>query len=108
MTANLGPAELTELEEMRRDYAARLPAMLRGIQDALDQLRRSPRDPAAQGVARRRAHDLAGTAGSFGFEAVGEICAAMEAAIASLQSGIDFSVVAPVLCDLLRRAAVAA
>lgn len=96
----LGPEELTELEEMRREYAARLPSLVRGIQDALEQLRRTPRDPAAQSVARNRAHDIAGTAGSFGFDALGDLCASIEEAVASIQAGIDFSVVAPALSRL--------
>lgn len=107
MGTTLGPAELAELEVMRQDYAARLPAMVRGIREALERLRQTPQDPGAQSVARNRAHDLAGTAGSFGFDALGEICGSIEAAIASLQSGVEFSVVAPVLCTLLRRASAA-
>lgn len=98
--AVLGPDELQALEEMRRDYAARLPAVVQGIQAALEQLRSTPHDPAAQSAARRRAHDVAGTAGSFGFDALGDLCAAIEEAIASLQSGIDFALVAPLLQNL--------
>jgi CheY-like chemotaxis protein len=83
------------------------PALLakveRGLKTALEQLRSSPRDSGLQGVARRRAHQIAGTAGSFGFDQIGDSCATLEDALARLQAGFDFAPVAAAL-DSLRKA----
>jgi DNA-binding response OmpR family regulator len=83
------------------------PALLakveRGLKTALEQLRSSPRDCGLQGVARRRAHQIAGTAGSFGFDQIGDSCATLEDALALLQAGFDFAPVAAAL-DSLRKA----
>jgi DNA-binding response OmpR family regulator len=83
----LGEGELRALELMRAQYSADLPNLVAGLQAAVKQLAASPRDLAVQGVARRRAHQIAGTAGSFGFAAIGDACAGLEQTIVALQAG---------------------
>lgn len=83
----LGADELRILEAMRGQYAADLPNLVSGLQTAVKQLGVNPHDSALLGVARRRAHQIAGTAGSFGFAAVGDACAGLEQTIIALQAG---------------------
>ncbi|GAC1346669.1 MAG: hypothetical protein NVSMB23_24660 [Myxococcales bacterium] len=87
----LRPEDLEMLREMEQDYALKLPGLVAGLELALEQLRSNPRDSGLQGVARRRAHQIAGTAGSFGFADVGDACAGVEDAVALLQAGSDFA-----------------
>jgi CheY-like chemotaxis protein len=76
-----------ELAELRARFAGELPSLLNGVQVAVHQLRARPQAPGVFAVARRRAHQLAGIAGSFGFEAIGNACAAIEEALVALQTG---------------------
>lgn len=85
--AVLTPEAETELAEMRSRFAGELSGLVTGVRVAVDQLRAKPKAPGLFGVARRRAHQLAGIAGSFGFDAVGNSCAAIEEALVALQSG---------------------
>ena len=78
---------LDELEQMRLRYAQELPELVSGLSVAVTQLRGRPEQPALLCEARRRAHQIAGMAGSFGFGAVGDACAAIEAALLKLQRG---------------------
>lgn len=78
---------IAELEVMRARYAQELPALVDGLSVALTQLRARPQQPGLLGVARRRAHQIAGLAGSFGFAAAGDACAAIEDALVALQRG---------------------
>lgn len=107
LQAALRPEDLVVLQEMEREYAVKLPGLLHGLGTALEQLRPNPRDYGLQGVARRRAHKIAGTAGSFGFAEVGDICAAIEDALMRLQEGGEFAPVAAALASL-RETAIAA
>ena len=76
-----------ELAQLRARFASELSGLVNGVQAAVDQLRARPQAPVVFGVARRRAHQLAGIAGSFGFDAVGNACAAIEEALVALQAG---------------------
>lgn len=100
--AVLRPEDLLILQEMERAYALELPGLLEGLKTALEQLRSNTRDSGLQGVARRRAHQIAGTAGSFGFDKIGESCATLEDALALLQGGFDFAPVATALASLCK------
>lgn len=97
----LGEAELQALEQMRAQYASDLPGVIAALQTSVRQLAASPASTALQGVARRRAHQLAGTAGSFGFGPVGDACAKLEQAIVALQAGGPFAPVEAALEDLV-------
>lgn len=72
---------VAELELLRADYARELPGQVRGVRSAAAELRRNPGSPVLRGIARRRAHTIAGGAGSFGFDAIGDACAAIEQAV---------------------------
>jgi HPt (histidine-containing phosphotransfer) domain-containing protein len=110
LQAVLRPEDLLILQEMERDYALTLPGFVAGLKTALEQLRANPRDTGLQGVARRRAHQIAGTAGSFGFARIGDACAAVEDSVALLQagSGGSFAPVAKALAVLCATPALAA
>ncbi len=109
LQAVLRPEDLILLQEMEREYALTLPGFVAGLKTALEQLRSNPSDSGLQGVARRRAHQIAGTAGSFGFARVGDACAAIEDSLAVLQadSGSAFAPVAAALASLCQTAALA-
>jgi len=77
---------LAETAAFERD----LPAMVQGVVLAIDRLRATPADVELRGMARRRAHQIAGVAGSFGFDDVGEACAGIERAILRMDSSCDF------------------
>lgn len=83
----LPPGEMAALAEMSRAYAGELPGLIAGLLAAISGLRAKPGEDAMLGIARRRAHNIAGTAGSFGFDTIGDTCAAIEQALISLQSG---------------------
>jgi DNA-binding NtrC family response regulator len=74
----------SELLQLSASFEHDLPKLLRGIRDAVEQLRRTPGSAAIRGVAQRRAHQLAGTAGSFGFTGLGESCAQLEDALVGM------------------------
>lgn len=97
----LSEQEQRALAEMSRQYAADLPGLVQGLQAAVRQLSAKPREAALQGVARRRAHQIAGSAGSFGFADTGDACALIEQAIINLQHGGDLEPVEKALRKLL-------
>src|SRR5207245_6726633 len=73
-----------ELEALREAYTADLPQQLAGIALAVHQLRVAPSSAALRGVVRRCAHRVAGTAGSFGYDDIGDACARTEQVVLSL------------------------
>ena len=77
----LSAQALGELAQLSAAFERDLPKLLRGVSDAVAQLRRTPESSPIRGVAQRRAHQLAGTAGSFGFSKLGEACAQLEDAL---------------------------
>ncbi len=97
----LGADDLRALELMSAHYAADLPNLVAGLQTAVKQLGINPRDPALQGVTRRRAHQVAGTAGSFGFAAIGDACAGLEQTVIALQAGGELAPVEAALRALV-------
>ncbi len=97
----LGSEELRALEQMRARYAADLPGVISALQTSVRQLAANSGDAALRGVARRRAHQLAGTAGSFGFAPVGDACAKIEQAIIALQAGSEIGPVEAALRELV-------
>jgi len=84
------PETTEELAALTAAFERDLPAMVQGVVLAIDRLRASPADAAIRGMARRRAHQIAGVAGSFGFDAVGEACAGIERALLRMGSSCDF------------------
>jgi two-component system, OmpR family, phosphate regulon response regulator PhoB len=74
----LSPEASRELLQLSAAFARDLPKLLREVRDAIEQLRLAPTSAAIRGVGLRRAHRLAGTAGSFGFTKVGDACAQLE------------------------------
>ncbi len=85
----LSAADLDELEAMRVEYTASIPGRLKEIHLGLAQVRRRARDPVLFAETRRHVHEVAGTAGSFGFDAVSEICAKLEQALLAWRSRYD-------------------
>ncbi len=79
------PPDMAQAEQALRalsaDYARGLPAKGRELSEAVRNLRLDPCDRALQAAARTRAHRLRGTAGSYGFFAVGEAAGAIEDAL---------------------------
>jgi HPt (histidine-containing phosphotransfer) domain-containing protein len=66
------------LAALRAAYAAGMPAMVRSALDLFDE---AVARPEAAAEARRLVHRLRGTAGSYGFAAVGEAAARIEDAL---------------------------
>ena len=85
----LSGADLDELEAMRIEYTASVPGRLTEIRLGLQQVRRRARDAVLFAETRRHVHEVAGTAGSFGFEALSEICAKLEQALLAWRSRYD-------------------
>ena len=83
------PETKKELAALAASFARDLPAMVQGVVLAIDQLRARPADVALRGMARRRAHQIAGVAGSFGFDTVGDACAGIERALQQMGSSCD-------------------
>jgi len=77
----LPKAALAELELLKAEYGRDLPGKVQGVRSAAAELRRNPGSAVLRGIARLRAHTIAGGAGSFGFDQVGDACAAIEQAI---------------------------
>lgn len=63
----LDPAIQLLLEEMKKEYAAELPAKIEAVRAAAHAVLRTPSE-AAQHEYYRLIHDLHGSAGTFGFE----------------------------------------
>ena len=97
----LSADEKSALAQMSAQYAADLPTLVAGLQQAVGQLKLKPREGPLQGVARRRAHQIAGTAGSFGFAEIGDACALIEQAVVALQKGGEFEPVEKALNKLV-------
>jgi DNA-binding response OmpR family regulator len=85
----LSGADLDDLEAMRIEYAASVPGRMAEIRLGVEQLRRRARDPVLFAETRRHVHEMAGTAGSFGFEPLSEICARLEQALLAWRSRGD-------------------
>jgi chemotaxis protein histidine kinase CheA len=83
------PETRNELAALAASFERELPDMVQGVCLAVEQLRSSPANTALRGVARRRAHQIAGVAGSFGFDAIGDACAEIEQAILRMGSAGD-------------------
>ncbi|HJL04364.1 MAG TPA: response regulator [Polyangiaceae bacterium LLY-WYZ-15_(1-7)] len=83
-----GVAEEQEAQ-LRSSYAELLPHVLDAFVRACGRARRSPNLPAPVDEARRQAHELAGTAGSFGFHEVSTAAALVERELAKLQRRED-------------------
>ena len=66
------------LAALRRGYAAELPDLVRSLAARMEE---AATRPSALDQARREAHRLRGTAGSYGFAAVGEAAGRIEDAL---------------------------
>jgi HPt (histidine-containing phosphotransfer) domain-containing protein len=72
------PAIDPALRAMRKEYAAALPALVAALAALVEE---AAARPEALPEARRAAHRLRGTAGSYGFAALGEAAGRIEDAI---------------------------
>jgi CheY-like chemotaxis protein len=90
-----------ELAQLTAAFERDLPKLLRGVSDAVEQLRRTPQSAPIRGVAQRRAHQLAGTAGSFGFSNLGEACAQLEDALIGMVHSPDNHLAWAIIDDAL-------
>jgi HPt (histidine-containing phosphotransfer) domain-containing protein len=80
------PETRSELAALAAAFERELPLMVQRVVLAIDALRASPADDALRVNARRRAHQIAGVAGSFGFDEVGNVCAGIERAMLRMPS----------------------
>jgi chemotaxis protein histidine kinase CheA len=101
--SDAGSAGVDEIEdalaELRSGYALKLPGLLRDLAGALA---RGRVDPASLGEARRQAHRLQGTAGSYGFVAVGAATKRIEAALLHVEpstSPVDWDAIDVALAE---------
>jgi HPt (histidine-containing phosphotransfer) domain-containing protein len=83
------PETRNELAALAAAFERELPVLVLGVRLAVAQLRASPTNATLRGAARRRAHQVAGVAGSFGFDAIGDACAGIEQAILRMGSSGD-------------------
>jgi DNA-binding response OmpR family regulator len=72
------------MEQLRDDYRRELPRKLEVLAHAVDLVRELEADPVALAAARSDAHRLRGTAGSYGFIAVGQAAGRIEDALVRL------------------------
>ena len=75
------------LHDMQSQYLSRADAKLAELALALDSLAAAPSDLARQGRLRHLLHNLAGSGGSFGFQAVSETAEAMLDLLRSARDG---------------------
>ncbi|MFN7086277.1 MAG: diguanylate cyclase [Burkholderiales bacterium] len=75
---------LQQLQELREKFRKQLPARITAVDDAARGFAHGEWDPAAARELRRLLHSLAGSAGTFGFSAVGEAARKAEARLESL------------------------
>ncbi|HEY8605992.1 MAG TPA: diguanylate cyclase [Noviherbaspirillum sp.] len=97
------------LDDIRAAYAAKLPARLQEIADALQLCIDEPGDSARCAVLLHRLHSLAGSAGSFGFAGLGTRATALEALLnafikGTAPGGNDFAPVAGGVRQMLKEA----
>jgi CheY-like chemotaxis protein len=85
--SGLPPDAEREIQLLAASFERELPKIIGGIRDAIDQLRESPGSAPIRGVAQRRAHQLAGTAATFGFQVLGNACAQIEQALLNIGQG---------------------
>ncbi len=98
-----------ELNQLQSSYGASLPEKVRTLAQALHRVRRQPDDSGAFVEARLLAHRLKGSAGSFGFDMVGDAAARLEEALDQVElkgpsRAEAWSRIASVLTELVRAA----
>jgi chemotaxis protein histidine kinase CheA len=87
----------TELARLWGTHRGEIDARLATIETAVARLNEGTLDDESRAAARRAAHQLAGTAGTFGFAAGSEHAAALETRLAGAQAPTE----APALAELL-------
>jgi HPt (histidine-containing phosphotransfer) domain-containing protein len=90
-----------ELAALAVEYAAHLPALVQALAARVVE---AQAHPAAVPEARRAAHTLRGTAGSYGFAAVGEAAGRIEDALEEMEEGAPRGDLAPLVAALLATA----
>lgn len=75
------------LAELRAEYLEELPGKLQDLADSLEAARRDPGDAARQREARSQAHQLHGTAGSYGFSSMSAAAKRVEDTLAAIEAG---------------------
>jgi chemotaxis protein histidine kinase CheA len=103
--ANASPALQQAWRQLRRDYADQLPAKLAHAAALLGDCQRAPDDDGALEALHRALHTLAGSAGTFGWNALGERARAAEHLLDALgprhpRSRSDFDPVAALVDGL--------
>jgi len=84
----LSPDDQQDLMKLQNDYAKELPGEVTQLRNALLSARVGAGNADRLKAAHRLAHQIAGTAGSLGFEAVGAACAKVEQALKLMSDAI--------------------
>lgn len=72
-----------KFEELKKEYIAQIPGKMKQLQDDFSKLKQNPSIEALKPV-RMVIHKTAGTAGSFGYSQVTDICRAMDSKLTSI------------------------
>ena len=93
-------ASSEEFEALRAEYTSELPERLARLRRQLKTVQQRPRDTVLFAEVRREAHELAGTAGSFGFEDLTALGNDLERALLKWQGTSAASAWAPILLTI--------
>lgn len=74
-----------DLEDLRAEYASELPVNAGRLADAVSRLRDEGQRPSLVSEALRQAHDMHGTAGSYGYRKASQAAASLETELRNLQ-----------------------
>jgi CheY-like chemotaxis protein len=104
-----GIEEIGELDELRQSFSDRLGGRVREIAEACEEARTAPGSLEPLRRLHRLAHSLHGTAGTFGYPAVGDAAYALERRVkelldAGMADGADITELVPLLAALQRAA----
>jgi DNA-binding response OmpR family regulator len=89
-------ADVAGFEALRSEYVAELPERLARLHRQLASMEQRPRDPVLFAEARSQAHELAGTAGSFGYDELTALGNELERALLSWKANSNAAAWAPI------------
>jgi len=89
-------ADAAAFEALRTEYVSELPERLAKLRRQLGSVEQRPRDPVVFAEARSQAHELAGTAGSFGYDELTALGNQLERALLSWKSNVCAAAWAPI------------